>query len=247
MKWLTLLLVFLIMLLVVTPLPTTADVRQTATPNKITTTPSGAGEDATDEKQNPYADILSKGEDYQGTTAKGYYYLGNPDAPILLEVFASFSCPHCERWAYRVQRNILDKIEGGYVQLVYVPVINFGPFSSANMTKMAMCAGEQGKFWQAHDLMFEWLESYGAQSNDIVRILEAANQLRLDVSEFTDCYKYSRYDGVFAAAAEEVVEREIEGVPTVYLNGHELESSEGGPVGLQELRDTIDAAVEAAR
>ncbi|MBX3061379.1 MAG: thioredoxin domain-containing protein [Anaerolineae bacterium] len=213
-----------------TPTPTATLLKPTATP--------------TNEFISAYAAILAKGADYQGTTTEGYYYLGNPDAPVLLEEFASFSCPHCESFLTEVVHHIQDKIEAGLVKFVYIPVTNFGPFDSTTMTRAVMCAGEQGKFWQMHDLMFEWLNRFGSSAGQWQNVRKAADLIDLDIQQLRTCYEDADFSAVFDAASEQVKLRGVLGVPAVYFNGMLLESAHGGPVGLIGLRDAIDDFVE---
>ncbi|MFN8421071.1 MAG: thioredoxin domain-containing protein [Anaerolineae bacterium] len=193
-----------------------------------------------DEFKSTYASILAKGENYQGTTAEGYYYVGNPDAPVVLEEFSSFSCPHCKDYHDQVLENIHDKIESGQVKLIYMPLTNFGPFDSTNMTKAAMCAGQQGKFWQMHDLMFDWQSRYGTGANDARRLSAGAAALGLDQGTFDSCFNGSSLNDTLKKSAEEAAKRGVAGTPTLYLNGQKMESG-GGIIGLNELRGVIES------
>ncbi|HWP83632.1 MAG TPA: thioredoxin domain-containing protein, partial [Terriglobia bacterium] len=85
---------------------------------------------------------------------------GNPDAKITMVEFSDFQCPYCEQ-AYFMVKRLLEKYDGK-LKLAYrdLPLqeINSGTPGAAEASR---CAGEQGKFWEYHDLLFEHQDEYG--------------------------------------------------------------------------------------
>jgi protein-disulfide isomerase len=187
-----------------------------------------------------YTASVAKG---YGTTPEGFYYVGAADAPVVLEEVSSFSCPHCRDYHEQALKNIHDKIEAGQVKLVYVPVTTYGPFDSTTMTKAAMCSGEQGKFWEMHDIMFEFQGTYGTAAADEPRLFSAARWLGLDEAKFTACYNGEAVKQVIAKGAAVAKDRQVEGTPTIFLNSVKLQTQGGGIPGLNELRGSIEAVV----
>jgi protein-disulfide isomerase len=104
-------------------------------------------------------------------------YQGPESAPVTIVEFSDFQCPFCARALPSVQRLIKANHEN--VRFVFK---NF-PLDShpdANLTHMAaLAAGEQGKFWEMHDLIF-------ARQKNLRRadLLSLASQLGLDMSKF---------------------------------------------------------------
>ncbi|MBI5946756.1 MAG: thioredoxin domain-containing protein [Chloroflexi bacterium] len=79
---------------------------------------------------------------------------GNPAARVMIAEFSDFQCPFCRRWT----QDYLSKIRanlGNDVALAFLhfPIISIHP-NAGNASAGAVCAGEQGKFWQMHDLLF---------------------------------------------------------------------------------------------
>lgn len=193
-----------------------------------------------------YAD-LAKRSYTTGRTPDGMPSLGSPYAPVTIEQISSFSCTHCQRFTADYFNNLLDKVLEGKVRYVFIPVTKIGSFDSEPMARAALCAGEQGKFWQMHDVMFDWLDRYGAQANNTTRLASAAEQLGLNVKKFNTCIRGSSVKKLLTKAEQIAEDRQITGTPTVYMNGQQIvPAADGDSVPtIDELRDKIDAADSA--
>lgn len=190
--------------------------------------------------------ILEKG--YSGRTEQGYYFLGRADAPTLMEEFSSFSCSACLSYHDSAFKSLLDKIEAGHLKFVYIPLSTYGSFNSEGMGRGAVCAGEQGKFWQMHELMFDWQRRYASGSNDYRRLSSAAGQLGLDQAKFDACLGSSATSDLLNKAAAEATNRSINATPSVFLDGtkiypERLDGSQGP--NLSEIRGYIESKAGA--
>src|SRR5262249_31340651 len=79
---------------------------------------------------------------------------GEPGAPVTIVEFSDFQCPYCRK-AHATLKEVLSKYEGR-VRLAYrdFPLSQIHP-QSHKAAEAARCAGEQGKFWAYHDLLFD--------------------------------------------------------------------------------------------
>jgi protein-disulfide isomerase len=78
----------------------------------------------------------------------------------------------------------------------------------------ALAAGEQGKFWEFHDLLFE---NYNKLSDD--KINEIATSLNLDAIKFQEDLKNPE---IAAQIQQDVVDgnrAEVRGTPAIFING----------------------------
>lgn len=83
--------------------------------------------------------------------ADGYVF-GAKDAKIKMIEFTDFECPFCER-AFPTISAVMKKYEGK-ISLEYKSFpLSFHP-SAQKAAEAALCAGEQGKFWEMHDDIF---------------------------------------------------------------------------------------------
>ncbi|MCC7366245.1 MAG: thioredoxin domain-containing protein [Dehalococcoidia bacterium] len=87
---------------------------------------------------------------------------GNPMAKVMVAEFSDFQCPFCRRWNNDNLERIRTRL-GNDVAMAFLhfPITQIHP-NAANAAVVAMCAGEQDKFWEMHDLLFarqaEWQE-----------------------------------------------------------------------------------------
>ena len=82
--------------------------------------------------------------------------LGDPEAPITLVEFTDYQCPFCRRF----YTNTLSKIKAQYIDTGKVRlVLRDLPLAFHSKARPAAkathCAGEQGKYWEMHDALFE--------------------------------------------------------------------------------------------
>lgn len=80
---------------------------------------------------------------------------GDPDAPVVIVEYSDFQCPFCRRWYTDVLPELEGRI-GGEIALAFAhfPLSQIHPNAEAAHVA-AECAGEQGKFWEMHDLLFD--------------------------------------------------------------------------------------------
>ena len=114
---------------------------------------------------------------------------GDPDAPLVMIEFSDFQCPFCGRFYEQTLPLIeRDYIDTGKVRLVYrdMPLEIHPQAPPAHIA--AECAGEQGKFWEYHDLLFDRQAAWsGLDPAGLDEALAAyAGELGLDES-FGEC------------------------------------------------------------
>jgi protein-disulfide isomerase len=97
-----------------------------------------------------YAGIL------QSVDEDGVGHLGDPNAPNVVREFSSFLCPHCKTLHEQAIDEVVEMVRAGDVRIEFVPIAQIGGPGSEEGSKAAICAGEQGKFWEMHDILFYW-------------------------------------------------------------------------------------------
>ncbi|WP_119072348.1 DsbA family protein [Aggregatilinea lenta] len=173
--------------------------------------PSGAGA--------LYADLE------QGATDEGYPTLGSADAPVTVEVFSSFACPHCREFADEWFPVLVDDIATGQVRFVYVPVSHIGP-GGAEAAAAALCANEQGKFWTMHDVLFAWQDKFLTQVFAERRLKKGAEALGLNMAAYDACMSSERPQAIINRASELFDQRGLRGTPTIFVNGEQIQDYE---------------------
>ena len=87
--------------------------------------------------------------------ASGVPIEGDRGAAVVILEFSDFECPFCQRWYQETLPDIRAQV-GDDVALAFLhfPLTQIHP-NAASAHAAAECAGEQGKFWEMHDLLFE--------------------------------------------------------------------------------------------
>ncbi len=179
----------------------------------------------------------------QGTTSDGFPYLGPANAPVNMEEFASFACPFCLKFHQDMGNNLLDEFKAGRAKLVFIPLINID-YDTTPAASAALCAGQQGKFWEFHDILFDWQSVYAQGINNAARLGIAAQKLGLDMNKFNACLSSSAVKDVITKAENLANQRGVTSTPTVFINGKEI-TPPANP-SLAEWRGLIETTALAA-
>jgi protein-disulfide isomerase len=146
-------------------------------------------------------------------SASGEPTRGPQQARVTIIEFSDFQCPYCRSFNATLDR--VMKEFGSDVRLVFrqFPLGEIHPMAE-KAAEASLCAQEQGKFWELHDLMFK------DQANLAVSDLKAkAAGLGLETTAFNSCLDSGKYgdkirqdirDGALAGAT---------GTPAFFING----------------------------
>lgn len=111
--------------------------------------------------------------------------LGDEDATVAVLEFTDFQCPYCKRHHEqtfgKIKANYVDTGKIRYLSMDFPLSFHSNAHSAAIA---ARCAGQQGKYWQMHDALFDNNRNLGAAFYQ-----QAASQLGLEAGEFTACLK----------------------------------------------------------
>lgn len=161
----------------------------------------------------------------QTQTEEGYYRLGRPDAPVRVEEFASFACAGCEQFFSSSFDGVVDLVRSGAISFTYIPQLTGELRNAEGAARAAICAGEQGKFFEYHDMLFDWHTRFGNTAFTQNRLRTGASNLGLDTSQFNSCTSSSRSSDIVEQAVAEGVSRGVTGTPATFVNGSPVEPS----------------------
>jgi protein-disulfide isomerase len=143
---------------------------------------------------------------------------GDPNAPIKIEEFGDFQCPHCLRFYENTERQLVETyVADGTVYFVYHSFGDFIGPESAAAAEAAYCAGDQGKFWEMHDVIFknQTGENVGAYTDK--RLEAFAGTLGIDMGEFTSCFDDGKYADKVDEDAKSALAAGISATPSFLL------------------------------
>lgn len=160
--------------------------------------------------------------------------LGDEDAPVTIIEFSDFECPFCKRFKDQTFPQIkANYIDTGKVRMVFrhYPL----PFhtNAQKAHEAALCADDQGQFWEYHDTLFANQQSLG-----VAALKQYAVTLGLNAATFNECLDSGKYaqavqDDLAAGSAAGV-----SGTPSFFVNGQLV-------VGAQPY-SAFQQAIEAA-
>lgn len=142
----------------------------------------------------------------------GYPSLGPADAPITIVEFSDYQCPYCRRFHQQTFQALFDAYPG-QIRFVYRNLPVTGGSEPVNSAMAALCANEQGVFWEYHDKLF----SSDQLGWEIYR--QYAEELELDLDEFAECYESGRQEEVIAADVSFSSNIGVRSTPTFFING----------------------------
>jgi protein-disulfide isomerase len=165
-------------------------------------------------------------------TEAGYPRLGDPDAPVRLVEFSSFSCEFCAVFHEQTFPRLLERIQRGEINFTFIPLNNGSIPNAPGANRTAMCAGEQNRFWEMSDTLFDWHRRFGNTAFSSNRLQTGIANLGLNVDTFNQCFNSDRISNLLQAA---IVQGQ--GVGTPYMRINDV------PVGL--TLEEIEAEIEA--
>jgi len=145
--------------------------------------------------------------------------IGRADAPVVVEVWADFQCPYCGLFAHGIEPSVLRAfVVPGTARLVFRDFAFLGA-ESVTAATAARCAGQQGAFWQFHDLLFASQngENQGAFSDSLMT--QMAAYLDLDATKFAACQADPSVTGALEASRTAGQDAGIKGTPTIRIIG----------------------------
>ncbi len=166
---------------------------------------------------------------------EGHASLGPADAPVTVVVFSDFECPYCRRF-----NDALDRVREEFsdqMRLVFrhYPLRAIHPLAQ-KAGEAAVCAGDQGKFWEYHDAL--WTDTSLAPDT----LEQHARLVGLDTEEFAECLNSGRNYQRVQTDVETAMDLGQSGTPAVFVNGRKV----GGAIGYTQFRAEIERELPKA-
>ena len=187
--------------------------------------------------------------------------VGSANAPITITEYSDFQCPFCMHfWRDTEEQLVSTYVAAGKVRLVYR---SYGNFLSDNIQQStgvsnsesqdaaaaAYCAGDQGKFWEYHDILFANQTGEGVGDFAPSHLTAIAEKLGLNLTAFNSCFNDGKYkdrvvqDGIDGKTAG--IQATPSFVLTYTLNGQVQSSLIEGAQPFSDFQTAIEAALKA--
>ena len=149
---------------------------------------------------------------------------GNPDAEVVLVEYSDFQCPAC-RAMYPIVSGLMEQY-GESIRFEYrhFPIERAHPY--AIQAAMAVeAAGQQNKFYEFHDLVFENQAEWSQSATPNVFFAQYAEDLGLDVDLYKRHANASLLREKVRSQQQQGLDAGVTGTPTMFLNGERMEYS----------------------
>lgn len=166
--------------------------------------------------------------------------VGAGNKKVTLQEFGDFQCPVCGQY-FPILKEIKQKYGDDITfQFSHFPLDSIHP-NARGASRAAESAGNQGKFFEMHDLLYENQQAWSNSSNAKSIFDAYAKQLNLDMTKYEADYISELTNDIINADINLGKSKNVTGTPTFYLNGRQLEDNERR--SLEELTKAIDAEI----
>ena len=169
-------------------------------------------------------------------SVEGSPSLGPVGAAVTIVEFSDFQCPFCRR-AGPVMKQLVEKYPED-VRVVYRHLPLGSHPRARPSAEASACAGEQGRFWDYHDTIFDNPNALG--DDDLKRY---AGELGLDTAQFDACFSSGRYAAQVRDDARAAAAVGITGTPGFVVNGRVV----SGYKSLEEFDAIVREELSRAR
>lgn len=169
---------------------------------------------------------------------------GDPNAEITIMEFADYQCPGCQAFFQQTKPFLeMTYVEQGSARFVFYDFplsdIHAHAFLAA---RAARCAGDQDRYWDYHDRLFQTQPSWASQSDPLGDFVRYSEEIGLDRSAFQSCLRSDRHADVVTANRMLGEQLGVQGTPSVLVD-----TGTGNAVRVQDWSiDGIRAVVDSA-
>lgn len=151
--------------------------------------------------------------------------LGPPpeETEIIMIEFSDYQCPFCKDFFdesfHALKEEYFDTGKVRYVFRDYPLEVHPQAIPAA---VAANCAGEQDKYWEMHDLLFENQDSWSYQPDIEDRFMAFAQELELDAEKYADCLKEKKQEDEINGDLADGYSYGVTSTPSFFINGKRI-------------------------
>lgn len=164
---------------------------------------------------------------------------GSGTSGVALVEFGDFQCPACGSY-YPIVKQIKQAYGDEITfQFRHYPLVSIHQNAMA-AHRAAEAAGNQGKFWEMHDLLYERQQVWSPSTNVAQIFEDYAAELGLNVDTFNQDVASSSVNDIINADVKAAQAAGATSTPTFVLDGKRLEEP---PKDLEGFKQLIDQAI----
>ena len=160
--------------------------------------------------------------------------VGPEDAPVVIVEFSDFQCPYCKRANPTVAR-ILEEYPDQVRRVFKHFPLSFHR-QAMNAHRAALAAGEQGRFWEMHAMIFDSGKGLAPET-----MKEHAAALGLDVERFEADFGSERFEERIQADMAEGRQAGVRGTPAFFINGRLISGAQPYEVFKRRVEEVLES------
>ena len=161
---------------------------------------------------------------------------GNPAAPVTIVEFSDYECEFCGL-AEGTVRRVLEEYKGR-VRLVYQSFPLAIHPHAPKASEAALCAGEQGRYWDMHDSLLSGQKALGVDD-----LKGRARAMKLDEPRFDACLDSGKMAPVVEASRRMGEGLGVNSTPSFFVNGRPLT----GALPYERFKELVDWELAPAK
>ena len=174
--------------------------------------------------------------------------MGNPGAPVVVEIFADFQCSACAGFSVSVEPLLEDTyIATGDVYYIYrhYAFLDDSVYGkeSDQAASASMCAADQDRFWDYHDTLISNWSGVNEGAFSDRRLTAFAEKLGLDMAAFETCFEGKVHDDLIQEDFARGSQFQVTGTPSIFVDGEQV--TPGYVPTLAQISQVIDAHLAA--
>jgi protein-disulfide isomerase len=160
---------------------------------------------------------------------------GPEKAPVTIVEFTDYQCPYCSRVQPTLERIFTEYKD--QVNLVFKDFPLDFHKDARGAHNAALCAADQNKFWEFHDIVFKNQQKIGIDD-----LKKYGADLGLDTEKFNACIDQRAHEKTVAANVQLGQTLGVTGTPCFFVNGRVLK----GAVPFEQFKALIDEELSFA-
>lgn len=168
-------------------------------------------------------------------TSGGGHFRGPENATITLVEFGDYQCPSCKAY-HPVVLELLSRYPRELrLEFHHYPLVSIhGNSMAASLAVEA--AGEQGRYWEMNDLIFEHQDEWSRSPNPETDFLALAGMIGLNQNAFMQAMRSPQLQDRVLQDVVRANEANVEAVPTFFINGQKINV----PLSISAFVDVIE-------
>ncbi|MFQ5550765.1 MAG: DsbA family protein [Gemmatimonadales bacterium] len=194
--------------------------------------------DTADADTQPNSDSVPLQDDMAEARTKG-----SLDAPLTMFEFADFQCSACKiLFDSTIPLLIEEYIDTGKLKLIFLnfPIGQIHP-NAPVAHEFAMCAAQQERFWEVHDLLYRNQTSWAELDDPRDYFLVLADSAVLQRDSLDACLQSGAIAALIQSEFEAAYRAGIQSTPSLVLEGGLIT----GAIPMESLRPLLDSLYEA--